>query len=308
MGHHHHHHHSHDHHHDIQAGSYNAAFVVAIGLNLIFTGFEAVYALVANSMGLLADAVHNLGDVLGLVVAWGANLLLKRAATPKYSYGYKKTTILAALANALLLVFTSAIIIYESIHKIIHPAPLDEWIVILVALIGIVINGSTALLFMKGRNQDINIKGAFLHLAYDALIAAGVVVAGIIILYTNWIWLDPVAGLIIVTVILGGTWGLLRQSVDLIIGAVPHGIDQQGVKNYLQNISGVKTVHDLHIWGLSTQETALTAHLIMPNQVLSDADYERINHDLHHHFNINHVTIQVEKGEAGSACKLLGTC
>lgn len=305
----HHHHHGHDHsHHNIQAGSFNAAFVVAISLNLIFTGFEASYALIANSMGLLADAAHNLGDVLGLVMAWGANLLLKRTATPKYSYGYKKTTILAALANALLLVFTSAIIMYESINKLIYSAPLDEWIVIIVALIGIVINGGTALLFMRGRDQDINIKGAFLHLAYDALIAAGVVVAGIIILYTNWVWLDPVIGLIIVTVILWGTWALLRQSVDLILGAVPHGINQQEVKNYLQNIPGVQTVHDLHIWGLSTQETALTAHLIMPNQVLSDADYERINHDLHHHFNINHVTIQVEKGEEGSACKLLGTC
>lgn len=301
----HHDHHHPDHHHSIT--TFNKAFAIAVILNLVFTVIEATYGILTNSMGLLADATHNLSDVLGLLMAWGASWLLKRSPTEKYSYGFKKTTILATLGNALLLVLTSAIIIYESVNKLLHPAVLDETTIIIVAFIGIVINGGTALLFMRGQN-DINIKGAFLHLAYDALISVGVVIAGVAILFTKWLWLDPLVGLMIVIAILWGTWDLLRHSVDLILGAVPHGIDQNAVKHYLNNLNGVEAVHDLHIWGLSTQETALTAHLVMPTGYLSDNDFEKINHHLQHHFKINHVTLQVEQGSSHNPCGQVHVC
>ncbi len=304
--------HSHDHHaahdHTHAPSNFNTAFAVATLLNFAFVVIEVIYAVSASSMSLLADAGHNLADVLGLLMAWGASWLLKREASEKYSYGYKKTTILSALANALLLVATSAIIIYESINKLIHPVAVHEMTVMIVAFIGIIINGGTALLFMRGKGEDLNIKGAYLHLAYDALISLGVVIAGAIILWTQWSWLDPLAGIIIVIVILAGTWGLLRDSVNLILGAVPHGIDLAGVRYYLNGIEGVQAVHDLHIWGLSTQETALTVHLVMPEQVLSDADYIEINHILQHDFKIHHVTIQVEKGHEDNPCGLTDVC
>jgi cobalt-zinc-cadmium efflux system protein len=306
-------HHDHDHshghgHHHPQPTQFNLAFALATLLNLAFTIVEATYALHAHSMGLLADAGHNLGDVLGLLMAWGAMTLLSRRATEKYSYGYKKTTILSALANALLLVFTSAIIIYESINKLIHPTAISETTVMIVALIGILINGSTALLFMRGTETDLNIKATFLHLAYDALISAGVVVAAVIIYYTGWVRLDPLVGIIIVLIILSSTWRLLLHSVDLILGAVPHGINLPAVRDYLSNLEGVTAVHDLHIWGLSTQENALTAHLIMPHHTLADADYQKINHVLKHDFKIEHVTLQIEKGSAENPCGQAVTC
>ena len=312
------HHHTHDKHNHSHAGhghghshaptNFNRAFAIATLLNFAFVVIEAVYAVLANSMSLLADAGHNLADVLGLLMAWGASWLLKREASEKYSYGYKKTTILSALANALLLVATSAIIVYESINKLIYPVEINEMIVIVVAFIGIIINGGTALLFMRGSEEDLNIKGAYLHLAYDALISIGVVIAGALVLWTKWIWLDPIVGIVIVAVILTGTWGLLRHSVELILGAVPHGIDLNGVRTYLSSIRGVEAVHDLHIWGLSTQETALTVHLVLPERVLSDADYAEITHILHHDYKIQHVTIQAEKGQADSLCSLVDTC
>jgi cobalt-zinc-cadmium efflux system protein len=299
---------AHDHHHSHPDHSYNLAFAVAVLLNFGFTLIETGYAIVANSTSLLADAGHNLGDVLGLIMAWGSSVLLKRAATARYSYGFKKTTILAALANALMLVATSALIAYEAIDKLLKPGLVNENIVIWVALIGMAINGGTALLFLKGRHKDLNIKGAYIHLASDALIALGVVMAGLAIKITAWWWLDPLVGLLIVTAILWGTWGLLRDSVNLILDAVPHNINQAAVKKYLSDIKGVATVHDLHIWGLSTQETALTAHLIMPEQTLSDQDFEIINEILLHRFHINHVTIQVEKGHHADPCGQVIKC
>lgn len=310
MAHHHHHHHvhNHDHHHSPAVMQFDKAFAISVALNLAFTVTETVYALIANSMGLLADAAHNLGDVLGLLMAWAASWMLRRNATERYSYGYKKLTILAALGNALILVLTSALIVYESISKLLHPIAVQEHIVIIVALIGIFINGGTALLFMKGKNDDLNIKGAYLHLLYDALISVGVVVSGIVIYLTGWIRLDPIVGLLIVIAILMGTWGLLRNSVDLILGAVPHGIDQQKVRTYLEKIPGVVAVHDLHIWGLSTQENALTAHLVMPDGGLADADVVRINQDLKCHFQIHHVTLQVEKGQVEDPCGQTKIC
>ncbi|MBS0359434.1 MAG: cation transporter [Proteobacteria bacterium] len=304
MGHDHHHHH--DHH--TATNQYNTAFGISVFLNLAFVVIQSIYAIQADSMSLLADAGHNLGDVLGLAFAWGANWLLTREANKRYSYGHKKTTILAALANALLLVAASAIISYESIINLMSHKTVNSTIVIVIALIGVFINAGTALLFLKGSKDDLNIKGAFVHLAADALISAGVVITGILIHFTQWNWLDPIIGLVIVFTILISTWGLLRDSVNLLLAAVPAGIDQNAVKKYLQNISGVSEVHDLHIWGLSTRENALTAHLVMPEKTLSDDDYQTINHELIHHHRIHHVTIQVEKGENPDPCGKAKTC
>ena len=308
-----HHDHSHDHshghshaHHAPQ--SFNVAFAVAVGLNLSFTIAEVIYALMANSMGLLADAAHNFGDVLGLVLAWGANWMMTLPARKRFSYGFKRTSILAALTNALILVATSAVITFESIYKLLTPSMVDEKIVIVVAFIGIFINGGTALLFMRGAHEDLNIKGAFLHLLGDALIAIGVVIAGVVILYTGWMWLDPLVGLLIVLIILIGTWGLLRDSVRLILDAIPRHIDVHGIEEFLQNTPGVVAVHDLHIWGLSTKEAALTAHLVMPEKQLTDEDHEKINVILKQKFRIDHVTIQVEKGSPEHPCLRSETC
>lgn len=286
--------------------SFNRAFAIAVFLTLGYTVSEAVYGIFAHSMSLLADAAHNLGDVLGLILAWIANWLLSFPARKRYSYGFKRTTIIAALANAFILIATTAIIAYESVKKLIHLTAVDETIVIVVGIIGIFINLGSSLLFMRGAHEDVNIKGAFLHLMADALILAGVVFSAIVIHYTNWIWLDPVVGLIIVCIVLYGTWGLMRDSLGLIMDAVPRHIDYAGVRNYLTNINGVTAVHDLHIWGLSTREIALTVHLVMPEEVLTDADYKAIEHCLHEDFKINHTTIQVERGE--DPCKRSETC
>lgn len=306
-----HHDHSHSHGHGHahpMPQSFNKAFAIAVGLNLAFTLFQVFYAFKANSMGLLADAAHNFGDVFGLVLAWGASWLLTLPARKRYSYGFKRTTILAALSNALILVATSALITFESIYKLLHLSEVNGHIVIIVALVGIIINGGTALLFMKGAHEDLNIKGAFLHLVGDALISLGVVVAGILIIFTDLMWLDPLVGLLIVGIILIGTWGLLRDSVRLILDAVPHHIDHHGVEDFLKSLSGVTGVHDLHIWGLSTKEIALTVHLVVPEKRLSDADYESINTTLKEKFQIDHATIQVETGNKEFPCVLSQNC
>lgn len=299
--------HHHGHHHPVPH-SFNKSFGIAVLLNFAFTVFQAVYAILANSMSLLADAAHNFGDVFGLVLAWGASWLLTLPARKRYSYGYKRTTIIAALTNALILVATSALIVYESIRKLWHLTHVDGHIVIVVALIGIFINGGTAMLFMKGAHEDLNIKGAFLHLMGDALVSLGVVVSGILILLTKQIWIDPIVGLLIVAIILTGTWGLLRDSTGLILDAIPRHIDQHGIEHYLEKISGVKAVHDLHIWGLSTKEVALTVHLIMPEQQLTDEDFIKINSDLKKQFRIDHATIQVERGSEEFPCRQMETC
>jgi cobalt-zinc-cadmium efflux system protein len=316
-------HHDHDHHHDHQGHSsslgghshahnvpqsFNMAFAIAVTLNLGFTIAEAVYGLLANSMGLFADAAHNFGDVLGLLLAWGANWLLTLPARKRYSYGFKRTTILAAVANALILVSTSVLIAYESIHKLFSITAVNEQIIIVVALIGILINGGTALLFIRGAEEDLNIKGAFVHLLSDALIAIGVVIAGIAIYYTGKMWIDPIVGLLIVLTILWGTWGLLRDSIRLILDAIPHYIDLQGVNEFLASLPDVKAVHDLHIWGLSTKEVALTVHLVMAGDHQSNVDYEKINVVLKDKFKINHITIQVEMENSHFLCLRCDTC
>jgi cobalt-zinc-cadmium efflux system protein len=283
-------------------------FAIATVLTLCYVLAEMYAGMHANSMSLLADAVHNLGDSLGLLLAWMANWLLSFPPGKRYSYGFRRTTIMAALINAFVLVGTSAIIAYGSIYKFFHPAPVDETVVIVVALIGIVVNGGSSMLFMQGAKQDLNIRGAFLHLLADALILVGVVVGAGLITLTGFTWIDPVIGLLIVGIVLWGTWGLLRHSLRLMMDAVPHYIDQAGVKAYLSQLPGVTAIHDLHIWGLSTREVALTVHLIMPQHTLTDEDHQRINTALHEQFHIDHVTIQVETGRIPDLCGRQESC
>ena len=287
----------HDHNHGVSFENINMSFIIAVTANLLFTVIEAVCAVITNSVSLLGDAGHNLSDVLGLLLAWGATYLASKKASELYSYGYRRTTILAAIINAMVLAFAALYIALESIEKLLSPSPIAEIPMMIVASIGIAINAGTAMLFVKGRKSDLNLKGAFLHLAYDAMISAGVVLGAIVIYFTGWLWVDPMAGLLIVVVILAGTWGLLRDSVNLILDAVPQGIDRQAVHRYLQDIAGVSQVHDLHIWAMSTYENCLTAHLVMPENTLWDSEegYTSIGAALKARFNIHHVTLQVEK-------------
>jgi cobalt-zinc-cadmium efflux system protein len=293
-----HHHGSHD--HAVDFSHVNISFIIAVAANLAFTILEAFYGFLTDSVSLLGDAGHNLSDVLGLLLAWGAAYLSGRQSSALYSYGYRRSTILAALINAVVLIFAAGFIAWESIEKFLQPSPMSEVTVMVVASIGILVNAGTAMLFMRGSHDDLNMRGAFLHLAYDALISAGVVIAAVVIFYTGWQWVDPLMGLLIVVVILGGTWGLLRESVNLVLDAVPRDIAIHDVRDYLASIDGVTGVHDLHIWAMSTRENGLTAHLVMPQNTLWHAadDYARVSSQLRLRFNIHHVTLQVEKDQA----------
>jgi cobalt-zinc-cadmium efflux system protein len=296
-GHSHDHGHGHNHSHDFDFSQVNTGFIIAITANLAFTILEAVYGFMSNSVSLLGDAGHNLSDVLGLLLAWGASYLATRKSSELYSYGFRKTTILAAIINAVTLVFAAGFIAIESIERFFTPSPMDEVVVMIVASIGILVNAGTAMLFMKGSKEDLNLKGAYLHLAYDAAISAAVVVGACVSFYTGWLLVDPLLGLIIVVVILLGTWGLLRDSTNLILDAVPEGCSPQGVKQYLEGIAGVSEVHDLHIWAMSTFENCMTAHLVMPENTLweSEASYDEIGLVMKRDYNIHHITLQVEK-------------
>jgi len=307
MGHDHQHHHHHHHAH-AEPAAYNIPFAIATLVNLAFVIAEVFYALMANSMSLLADAGHNLGDVMGLALSWAANWLMTRPATERYSYGYKKTSILAAFINAVLLIMTTALIIREAIEKLIYPGNVSEMTVIVVALVGIVINGGTALLFMRGQAGDLNIRSAFIHLAGDALISLGVAVGGVVILYTGWLRLDPILGLLLAATIIYTSWELFRNTVLMVLDAVPHSIDQDAVRDYLLQVPGVTNLHDLHIWGLSTRETAMTGHLIVGEAGLTDAQIHQIHEDLHERFKIDHATLQIERGDTDYPCERLETC
>jgi cobalt-zinc-cadmium efflux system protein len=290
--------HNHAHGHGLShaPADFGRAFAIGVVLNSAFVLIEAGFGLWSGSMALVADAGHNLSDVMSLLIAWGAAYMAARPANSRFTYGYKSSSILAALANAGLLLVALGAILFETIDRLFAPAPVQGWTMIWVAGVGIVINTATALLFARGRKHDINIRGAFLHMAADALVSVGVVVAGVAILMTGAWWIDPVTSLVIVAIIGVGTWGLLRDSVKLALLAVPDSIDEAAVRGYLAGLPGVAAVHDLHIWPMSTTETALTAHLVMPGGQPGDAFLREIAHDLDNRFHIGHATVQVETG------------
>lgn len=290
--------------HTHASASYTRAFAVGIALNLGFVVIEALFGLAAHSLALLADAGHNFSDVLALMLAWAAAALAKRMPTQRRTYGLRRFSILAALGNALLLLIAIGAIAWEAIGRFRNPEPVASGVVMAVAAVGIVINTVTALMFFSGRKGDINIRGAYLHMAADAAVSAAVVVAGFMIGVTGWLWLDPAMSLIVVGVIAVGTWNLLRESVDLALDAVPRNVDTAKIEEYLRSLAGVREVHDLHIWGMSTTDTALTAHLIKPDLADEDAFLKQIYGELHDRFGIEHPTIQIERGHGPTPCGL----
>lgn len=302
--------HSHGHGHEHAGHShvhapadFGRAFLIGTILNIGFVAVEAAYGLAANSMALLADAGHNLSDVLGLLVAWGAATLTKRQPSRNYTYGLRRSSILAALFNAVFLLVAIGAIAFEAIRRFADPAPVAGGTMMAVAGLGVIVNGVTAWLFARGRKGDINIRGAFLHMAADAAVSAGVVLAGLAIMRTGWLWLDPATSLVIVAIIVIGTWELLRTSLAMSLDRVPPGICPAKVEAALGGLPGVTRVHDLHIWPMSTTEVALTCHLVMPAGCPGDAFLHQASAMLHDRFGIGHATIQVERDEA-EACLL----
>jgi cobalt-zinc-cadmium efflux system protein len=295
------HHHHHDHGHSHAPNGFGRAFAIGITINLAYVGMEAIAGLTTGSMALLADAGHNLSDVLGLAVAWAGLRLAERPASPRFTYGLKRSGILAALFNGVLLLFACGAIAVEAMRRLADPQPVPGTVIMAVAAGGILVNGVTAWLFARGRKGDVNIRGAYLHMLADAGVSAAVVVSGLIILKTQAYWIDPALSLVVVAVILRGTWGLLRESVAMALDAVPDGIDSQAVADFLKSRPGVVTVHDLHIWPMGTTDTALTAHLVMPEGHPGDAALAALAHDLEHRFGIDHATIQIETGAADCA-------
>jgi cobalt-zinc-cadmium efflux system protein len=291
----------HGHHHG--PATYDKAFAIGITLNLGFVVIEAVAGLYAHSLSLLADAGHNFSDVFSLVLAWGAIWLSRRRPSRNRTYGLGRTSIMASLVNAVVLLIAIVMIAWSAIGRIIHPQDVETGIVIWVALIGIAINAGTAIMFMRGSKDDLNIRGAYLHMAADAAVSAGVVVAAIFMSVSGWMWLDPVISLVISAIIAIGTWSLLRDSVDLALDAVPRHIDAQQIEDYLLSLPGVTAVHDLHIWSLSTTSVALTAHLVRPDAATDDDWLYAICDELSKKFKIDHSTLQIETGKGGHECK-----
>jgi cobalt-zinc-cadmium efflux system protein len=288
--------------HSHAPANFNTAFAIGIGLNTAYVLFEVVFGIVGHSLALLADAGHNLSDVLGLLLAWCAGAMAKSIPTKRRTYGLRGTSILAALFNAIFLLVSVGAIAWEAVRRFNAPTDVAARTVIWVSLLGIGINTATALLFMSGRKGDLNIRGAFLHMTADAGISAGVVVAGVAILFTGWHWIDPVVSLLISAVIVWGTWDLLRESVNLALQGVPKDVDLAEVECYLAALPGIAKIHDLHIWAMSTTETALTAHLVKQDDRIDDALLNRIQHELHGRFGIEHITVQFECGDCDHSC------
>jgi cobalt-zinc-cadmium efflux system protein len=284
-------------------GSFGTAFAIGVALNAGFVVLEVVFGIAGHSVALLADAGHNLSDALGLVVAWLATVLARRAPTARFTYGLGGSSILAALFNAVFLLVVIGGLSWEAIGRMFHPGPVAGKTVMIVAAVGILINGICAWLFASGRNHDLNIRGAFMHMAADALVSLGVVVAGLVILLTGWLWLDPLVSLAINGIIVWGTWSLLRDSMAMSLDAVPPGIEPERVESFLAARPGVASVHDLHIWGMSTTETALTVHLVMPGGYPGDAFIAELCRNLQARIAIGHATVQVEIDE-DAACPL----
>lgn len=304
MAHQHHHDHSHAHGHAGHShapDNFGFAFAVGVGLNTVFVVAELIFGYAANSLALVSDAVHNFSDVVALLLAWGAAWLAGKQPTQRHTYGYRRASILAALINAGLLLIAVGGIAVEAVNRIQVPAEVAGWTVVWVAALGIVVNGGTALLFMRGRHGDLNIRGAYLHMVADAGVSFGVVIAACVIMLTGWLWVDPAISLCIAAVVLASGWGLARDSVNLALDGVPRGIELAAVKNYLSGIDGVTEIHDLHIWAMSTNETALTVHLVRPGGY-DNSFLHTVCEELSHRFNIRHATLQVEAGS--DVCKL----
>lgn len=312
----HNHEHSHDHsghshgdghHHHGIPNNFGSAFLIAIALNTIFVIIEFTFGFIANSTALMADAGHNLSDVLGLLLALGASILARRIPSGRFTYGLRSTSIFAALANAMFLMVACGIIAWEAIHRFSQVHEVAGLTVTLVAGVGIVINGISAWLFVQGSKGDLNIRGAYLHMLADAAVSLGVALAGLVIMFTGWYWLDPIVSLLIVAVIVIGTWGLLRESMQLALNAIPENIDASAVEQYLRQCKGVTDIHDLHIWGMSTTESALTVHLVIPEGYPGDDFMDEIMLKLKESFAIQHSTLQVEQGTTDHSCVLLAT-
>jgi cobalt-zinc-cadmium efflux system protein len=311
------HHHEHRHHHahshggfgDVQAPrALDRAFAIGTGLNFAFVLAELGFGYAANSLALISDAIHNASDVVGLLLAWGGAWLAGRRPTRRYTYGFRRASILAALANAVLLFVAVGAIGVEAVHRLLAPEPVAGFTVIWVALLGVAVNGASALLFMRGREHDLNIRAAFLHMAADALVSLGVAVAALAIMLTGWLWLDPAMSFLVAAVVFVGTWNLARASLDLALDAVPEGIDEEAVRAYLVDLAGVSAVHDLHIWAISTTETALTAQLVRPDAGLDDRFLASVREGLESRFAIRHATLQVTQGAVFQDCTLAPGC
>ena len=283
--------------HTHEVKDFGKAFAIGIALNVVYIVIEVIYGLIVNSLALIADAGHNFSDVLGLVIAWVASYLVKKSATKKYTYGLKKSSVLAAFLNAMILMVAIGIIIWEAIARFAEPQRIEGITIMIVAGIGVVINAATALLFFSGRKHDLNIKGAFLHMAADAGISLGVVIVGLVLTFTNLYWLDPVMSILIALIIFWGTWDLLKDSTSLALDAVPKEIDKEGVENYFDSMPELRSFHDLHIWAMSTTETALTIHTVVKENCGRNELIDKISKDLRHQFNIVHTTIQFETKE-----------
>lgn len=293
---------SHDHNHKI--GNYNHAFAIGVMLNLLFVAVEITAGFFADSLALIADAGHNMSDVVSLLLAWGASVLATKAATEKRTYGFRKATVMASLASSILLLVALGSIVWEAIGRFVHPEPIEGFTVIVVAAIGVAVNGITALLFVKGQAHDLNVRGAFLHMAADAGVSLGVVVAGFLMLLKGWLWVDPMVTLVIVAVIFVGTWNLLRDSVNYAMDAVPKNMDIVSIKQYLMHLDKVSCIHDLHVWPMSTSEVALTVHIVVDDTQVDNKFLSEIQEHLHDHFDIEHATIQIETSTMANQCML----
>ena len=291
----------HGHAHVLSAAGLDRAMLVGVGLNVAFAVVEFVAGLWASSLALVADAGHNAGDVLGLLLAWGANWLARRPPSRKFTWGLRRATIYAALGNAVLLLTACGAILWEAVHRLREPEAVAGPTVIAVAAIGVVINTLTALLFLRGQ-RDANVRGAFLHMVADAAVSVGVVAAGIAILATGLTWIDPVVSMLVAVVIVAGTWGLFREAVDLALDAVPRGLDPAALTAALAAIPGVAEVHDLHVWGASTSETSLTAHLVVPDATAHGHVLIAAGNVARERFRIAHATLQIEDEAAAAAC------
>lgn len=298
------HHAGHDHGHSHAPTSFGRAFAIGVTLNLVIVAAELVFGYLANSLSLISDAAHNFTDVVGLLLAWGGAWLAARQPTARYTYGFRRASILAALGNAALLLIATGGILIEALHRFQDPQPVATGTVMAVATLGILVNGATAVMFMSGRKDDLNIKGAFLHMVGDAGISVGVVIGAALVSVTGWLWLDPAISVAIALAVLWSSWGLARDSVNLALDAIPRDIDHEAVQAYLRGLPGVSEVHDLHIWAMSTTESALTAHLVRPGAGLDDQMLDETCRQLELRFKIKHATLQIEAGNTELVCRL----